>query len=190
MFFELTAFEQRLLSAENILNSLKNVHMKIFYEFLSYALPKFVHLNAFFQSDKVVILQIQQKIIDCFKDILMCYMNRSYVVRTEIKNIDPTLRKEMLPFNEIYLGVEVMESIKAVDNNLRNDIYSRCQSFFITSCMEILKRFDMENPFINNISIFCPTVIKKPSSIINIMREFEIFSNEKSTNELQTIDDE
>lgn len=81
LYFELTAFEQRLVSAEHILASLKNVHMKIFSQFLHFDLPKFVHLNQFFQSDKVVILQIQQKVIDCLKDILLCYMNRSYVLK-------------------------------------------------------------------------------------------------------------
>jgi len=53
--------EDRLLTTDIILQSLNDLLIQLFYEFLEWVLPEFVHLNKLFQSEKGVIVTLYSK---------------------------------------------------------------------------------------------------------------------------------
>lgn len=59
--FDCFSSEDRLLTTDIILQSLNDPLIQLFYEFLEWVLPKFVHLNKLFQSEKGVIVTLYSK---------------------------------------------------------------------------------------------------------------------------------
>lgn len=56
--------------------------------YLSWILPKFTNFNKLFQSEKVVITSLNEKVREKYKDILLCILDRDYVNQTELSTID------------------------------------------------------------------------------------------------------
>lgn len=50
-----------------------------FYLFLQWALPKFVKLNKYFQSERAIIAHIYDVVCDTYKEILLSYLQPSYI---------------------------------------------------------------------------------------------------------------
>jgi hypothetical protein len=75
----------------------------------NWVLPKFVDLNKYFQSEKVVILNLHKKMADTYKDLLLSYMQPNYVRQTDIENIDPANNSQFTPYENMYLGVGIMQ---------------------------------------------------------------------------------
>jgi hypothetical protein len=132
--------EHRLLASEEIYNALNNLEIKLFLIFLNWVLPKFVDLNKYFQSEKVVILNLHEKMADTYKDLLLSYMQPNYVRQTDI---DPANNSQFTPYENMYLGIGIMQNINSLtDPVAKQDLYERCRRFLITSCLEIKKRYN------------------------------------------------
>ncbi|XP_066589562.1 zinc finger BED domain-containing protein 5-like [Prorops nasuta] len=89
MYFTQWWEEQHLPAAEIIYSSITHPFMKCYYLFLEWVLPKFTKFNLLFQSEKVIIPLLYNQAAALFKDILICYMDNSYVFSTNVKDIDP-----------------------------------------------------------------------------------------------------
>ncbi|KAK5648347.1 hypothetical protein RI129_003239 [Pyrocoelia pectoralis] len=77
LFFTANYVEHRLLASEEIYQDLNDKSIKLFYIFLHWILPKFVDLNKFFQSDKVVITLLHDKgFVADIHDSAICKGNR------------------------------------------------------------------------------------------------------------------
>ncbi|XP_066585587.1 SCAN domain-containing protein 3-like [Prorops nasuta] len=63
-------------------------------------------------SEKVIIPLLYNQAAALFKDILICYMDNSYVLSTNVKDIDPDNELHFLPINEIYLGLKVYTELQ------------------------------------------------------------------------------
>lgn len=75
-----------------------------FFYILEWALPKFALLNKYFQTEKVVLDQLHEKMTQIYKDILLCFLKRDYVMRTPLAEIDPKDETKMLDAKNLYLG--------------------------------------------------------------------------------------
>jgi hypothetical protein len=105
----------------------------------------FVDLNKYFQSEKVVILNLHEKMADTYKDLLLSYMQPNYVRQTDIENIDPANNSQFTPYENMYLGVGIMQNINSLtDPVAKQDFYEKCRRFLITSCLEIKKRYNLD----------------------------------------------
>nr|CAH7750005.1 unnamed protein product [Callosobruchus chinensis] len=140
LFFTSTYIEHRVLSSEEIYNDLNNKATKLFYLFLEWILPKFVDMNKYFQSEKVVIIKLHTQMVNAYKDLLLAYMDPSYVRQTDIDKIDPANKVKFVPVNNMYLGIGVLRNINDLTNDIKEDFYERCRHFLITTCLEIKKR--------------------------------------------------
>jgi len=102
-FFVLAVVEDKLKSAEIILQQLNNDSIKAYLLFLKYVLNFLNHFNAFFQSREILIHKIfetsRQLIIDIGKNFLISQ------VLEDINNItvDSNNQKDV---NDIYVGPE------------------------------------------------------------------------------------
>lgn len=114
---------------------------------MDYILPKFTSLNSFFQSSNVVITQLYDKMVLTYKEILLLYMNPSYIKTTPINDINPEKSDKFLPKLQIYLGIKIMQEMQksSVFNNkaLVDEFYSRVQIFLKIACLQIKKNITL-----------------------------------------------
>lgn len=83
----------------------------------------------YFQTEQVVILELHDKIINLYKEILLCFLKRSYVLQTPLDNINPNNGEFQLIDSGLYLGVGVMDLVNdpkvLADNVRRKDFFKR-----------------------------------------------------------------
>ena len=87
LFFTDQWIDARLNAAENIYHALNDESLRLYYHFLEWALPKFTDLNQYFQSEGVVITSLRSKMCETYKDLLLTFMQRDYVLHTALSQI-------------------------------------------------------------------------------------------------------
>jgi hypothetical protein len=68
-----------LLAAEQIHQGLNDPFVKMYFLFLKWVLPKFNKMNVYFQSDKMVLTDMDEVIRGTYRDLLVCFLDRAYV---------------------------------------------------------------------------------------------------------------
>lgn len=71
-------------AVKNACESLHNVFIRLYYCFLDSVLSKFTQLNLLFQSERVVITDLNGQVCDLYKPILLMYLNCAYVLKTPL----------------------------------------------------------------------------------------------------------
>lgn len=162
LYFSEKWLSEKLLSAKAILNQLNDPFTKSYMYFLKWISPKFTVLNQYFQTDHIVLNTLHEKMEISFKDLLMIYMNREYVLRTPVPELDPTCMNQFLKHSDIYLGVKIMNHISLDIVKRRQDLvtnfYSHCVEFLKVSCVQIKKRYDFSDPLLPLLNILTPCV--------------------------------
>lgn len=92
---------EKFLSAEAIFNQLNDPFSKGYFYFLEWIFPKFTMLYQYFQTDKIVLNTLHEKMEISYKDLLMVYMNRNYVLQTQVSELDPTCKDQFLKHSDI-----------------------------------------------------------------------------------------
>lgn len=166
LFFTSSYLEHRLIASEEIYLALNKNEMKLFYIFLEWVLPKFVELNKYFQSEKVVISYLHNKMVICYKELWSAFIEANYINRTDIAKIDPNDKSYYLPIGNMYLGVGVFQNIDSLDQSTKLDFLERCRNFLITACLEIKKRYDFEDPILSKLSVLnVKNILKQNESV-------------------------
>ncbi|KAJ0172078.1 hypothetical protein K1T71_012051 [Dendrolimus kikuchii] len=98
-----------------ILEKLNNPFYKLYFCFLEWSLPLFNKFNKEFQSEKVVVHNLHGKIRELYQEILLRYLQREYVMRPNLSEIDPENKRHQLHDAALYLGVKVYELLKHPD---------------------------------------------------------------------------
>ncbi|XP_046975618.1 uncharacterized protein LOC124541725 [Vanessa cardui] len=158
--FTKTWLSEKLVATEIIFNSLNDPIVKLYFSFLSWILPKFTDFNNFFQSETVVITFLNDKIQSLFRDILLCFLNRDYVMRHDLQIIDFENKDFFLRNNQMYLGVRVLNDLKKIvtagNQSEINNFFTNCRNFLVTSAREIKKRYSMSDPVLSKLHILNP----------------------------------
>lgn len=158
MYFTDIWLSEKLVSAELIFNSLHNPFMKAYYLFLEWILPKFTTFNTYFQSDKPVITVLHEKVCTLYKEILFAFMERDYVVKSDLETVDPSREDKYLRVNEMYLGVGVLRQLDqiSVSKSELAEFYKCCRNFLVAACVGIKKRYDFKDTVISKLNCFTP----------------------------------
>lgn len=160
LFFTDMVISERLLSGQQVLDWLCDPFLKLYYLFLQWVLPKFTSLNSYFQSSKVVVTDLHNKIVDVYRDILLCFLERSYVMQTELGAIDPARHEKQLNNNQLYLGVGVATGINHPDimskPEKKKEFFQRCRKFLEVGAQEIKKRWNFSDPVMSTIHMLAP----------------------------------
>lgn len=161
LYFIERHMEERTLVAESIFMWLRDPFVKLFYHFLSWVLPKVVTMNAYFQSESVVITSLAEKMEYAFKELLTTYMTQKYVATTPLSKVNTENKTEFIPLENIYLGVQVLEELKKPEVSIRPDLIgdfrARCRNFLIKFCKGIQERFDFDDPLLNMLPLLYPS---------------------------------
>lgn len=141
LFFTQKWLEEKTAAADLVYHELHDDFIKLYLLYLQWILPKFVKLNEYFQSADSKLVELDEHIRVTYREILMCYMQRDYVLQNDISSIVPEDTRYFLP--QMYLGVKIMietqkPNISAKKEQLK-EFYSRCRDFLITGCKEIKK---------------------------------------------------
>ncbi|KAJ8359535.1 hypothetical protein SKAU_G00160600 [Synaphobranchus kaupii] len=88
-----------------------NVPLKNIVGFASDGCNTMMGLYEHFQREKVVITTLRNKMCETYKDLLLSFMDRDYVLHNNTARIDPTDTARTLPLNAMYLGVSVMQRL-------------------------------------------------------------------------------
>ncbi|KAI5633181.1 hypothetical protein NE865_14133 [Phthorimaea operculella] len=143
-----------------ILEKLSNPFYKLYYCFLEWSLPIFIKFNLEFQSEKVVVHNLHEKIRELYQEILLRYLRRDYVMRPNLSEVDPASQQHQLHDAALYFGVKVYELMKHQDVVRRpaeiTQFYSHCKNFCQTAATEIRKRYNMDDPVLSKLQVFGP----------------------------------
>lgn len=200
LYFSDIWLSEKVVSAELIFNSLHNPFIKVYYLFLEWVLPKFTKFNAFFQSDKVVITELHDKVCLLYKELLFSFMQREYVVKTDLERVNPSREDKYLKDTEMYLGLGVRSELDKIDskeNRLElSDFYKRCQDFLRVACMEIKKRYDFSDKIIPQLGCFIPENAMSNSyreaipSLYSLIAELPLIVSPDDKSLIQRLDDQ
>ncbi|KAJ2954866.1 hypothetical protein O0L34_g3184 [Tuta absoluta] len=143
-----------------ILEKLSNPFYKLYFGFLEWSLPIFIKFNLEFQSEKVVVHNLHEKIRELYQEILLRYLRRDYVMRPNLSEIDPASQQHQLHDAALYFGVKVYELMKHQDVVRRPaeiaQFYSHCKNFCQAAATEIRKRYNMDDPILSKLQVFGP----------------------------------
>ncbi|CAK1583027.1 unnamed protein product [Parnassius mnemosyne] len=160
LFFTNTWLSEKLVSTEIIFNNLNDPFIKLYFNFLAWILPKFTEFNKFFQSENVVITSLNDKIHEIYRDILLCFLKRDYVMKHELESINFVNEEMWLRNEQMYSGVRVMNDLKNLEISRSklelNKFFSVCRNFLVTSAKEIKKRYRMNDPLLSKLHILHP----------------------------------
>ncbi|XP_068990137.1 zinc finger protein 862-like [Neodiprion pinetum] len=97
LYFMERHMEERTLAAESVFMWLRDPFVKLYYHFLAWVLPKVVTMNAYFQSESVVITSLAEKMEFAFKELLTTYMAQKYVATTPLSKVNTENKDEFIP---------------------------------------------------------------------------------------------
>lgn len=153
---------EKLGVTESIVQQLNDPFTKAYYLFLEWILPKFANLNQYFQTSKVVLNVLHEKMVITYKELLCTFLKHNYVMQTPIHMIDPSDNSMILRNSELYLGVKVAtwisQKVIIQRPDLLNDFKKRCQEFIKESCLQIKKRYDFSDPILPLLNVLSPKV--------------------------------
>lgn len=178
---------------EQIHANLNNSIIKAYYYFLAYMLPKFTHLNTFFQSESAVIIELDEKITEFYQELLLILMPRKYVNSVPIATINPTDDTKYRNIEDMYLGLGVQKQLLLVENGEEILKFRRnCKKFIVKACVGIRKRYSINDKVLSAISKLSPQKCftdGREETLANLYQLLPRISPE-STEDQQTLDDE
>lgn len=152
-FIHLNATQDRVLAMEQILTSMNDPQSKLYYFFLDWVLPKFVNLNELFQSERSLVTVLHQKITLVYMELLCVYVERHYVMQTNLDKINPDPSENsalpLVPLQNMYLGIKVMQEMSrpeiASRKDLLKEVRTRCRDFIVEGCKQLRQRYDFSS---------------------------------------------
>lgn len=137
-----------------ILEKLSNPFYKLYFCFLEWSLPLFNKFNLEFHHN------LHEKIRTLYQEILLRYLQREYVMRTNLGEINPESQRHQLHDAALYLGVKVYELLKHPDVVRKpadiTQFFSCCKHFYKVAATEIKKRYNMEDPILSKLQVSEP----------------------------------
>lgn len=148
--------------AESIFKQLHDPFTKAYFLFLDFILPKFTYLNQYFQTEKVILPSLHEKMEFTYKEILMYYMSRNYVLHTPLGILNPEDKNNILPGNKVYLGTKLSAFLLSSNISDRPDLLlelqNRCTDLYTVSCVEIKKWYNFSDPIMTMIRMLSLSV--------------------------------
>eukprot|EP00102_Acyrthosiphon_pisum_P015002 XP_008185353.1 PREDICTED: uncharacterized protein LOC103310057 [Acyrthosiphon pisum] len=114
-YFRIALFEDKLKSAQTILDELLNPYTECYFLFLKYALNYLNTFNALFQSREIMIHKIFDQSLNLMKIICQNFVKPSLLDNISCLNIGDI--SNLLPVEEVFVGAEYPEI--ALDANNR-----------------------------------------------------------------------
>lgn len=151
-YFQLAVVEDKLLSADNILNQLNNLCNKAYLYFLKYSLNIFNSFNALFQSRSPQIHVLYDKSHMLMRQLCQNFIKMEIVMDQNLGTLNVKNPHNYIDIDKIYLGNECEQLLKKLPLDAVHDIRLKCLNFYITSAIEIQKRLPLNNELFQHFS--------------------------------------
>ncbi|XP_055923771.1 general transcription factor II-I repeat domain-containing protein 2B-like [Eupeodes corollae] len=175
-YFNDVTKSDNLLSSKTILNMLNDPVHYMYLCFLSFVLPFFTKLNKCMQSEKPKIQDMYKEVTTALKSLLSCFIKKSYIDTTNIKNIDYINPRNQLSYGDMYYGVKVALFLEkfSIDKQIVQGFQCRCLSFLVEGTKQIYSRFNFKNSvFVDMESLSITNVVNKNvQSIFPLIKHF------------------
>lgn len=155
-FFILAVNEDKLRSAEIILEQLNNNSIKAYLLFLKYVLNFLNNFNALFQSRKILIHKLCENSQHIIRQIA-----QNFVISEALKNIDTldvTNEHVIQHLNDIYVGPECENFLATQSLEFSKEIKLKCLEFYKTAVREMMKRLPYNNSFFKQLVFLDPKI--------------------------------
>lgn len=141
-FFLVAVHEDKLKSAQSILNYLNNTIIKCYFFFLKFVLNYFNSFNALFQSRTISIHTLHGHSMRLLKDICQNFVKPN-LINENVHLILFSNKDNLLPIDEIFIGSECQQEFKLMspkDLNLISEFKKNCCQFYCKAAEEIVTR--------------------------------------------------
>jgi hypothetical protein len=153
-YFKNTVEKHRVVSLTQIYGALKNPIIKLYFQFLSFVLPKFTNLNKLFQSQTPNVHFLITYLASTYKAFLSCYLSPTYIRSVSLDHLDPASPSNFLPLTSISMGDDVSKFIIQPNiSHLKDEIkgfLENVQSFYIEASLQIKKRFPINDEILKS----------------------------------------
>ncbi|RXG59361.1 hypothetical protein Avbf_12032 [Armadillidium vulgare] len=197
LFFTDMCSGERTHAAEQIYQTLSDPFMKLYYEFLEWILPKVTIMNELFQSSRVIVTSLHEKMEESYREILNAYMSPEYVAKTKIEDIQPKFEEKYLPLANVYLGVKVNIGLRNSDVIAKPDLIHcfklRCRDYLIHLCIGISDRFPFGDKLLVSLQVLHPKKalsLKERENTPSLLVLSDLCPRATTLCKLQDIDDE
>lgn len=95
-----------------------------------------------------------------FRDLLLSFMDRTYVMKTDLNAVNIERTDRHLSDNQMYLGVKVMQGLSnpavLTKRAELHEFLQRCRNFLVVACIEIKKRYNFNDNILSKLSCLSP----------------------------------
>lgn len=144
------------------------------------------------QSEHPQIHKLHETVCRTYHTILDCYMDNSFLSRTELKNVNYENPRNFKPIEDIYLGTKVamklLSNSELTDDNIKT-FKLKCLDFYIEAARQIKMRYDFGNDIQKDLEILNPEVVasRRFESIMHLALQFPNLVQQEN---MQTLDTE
>jgi hypothetical protein len=178
LFFQNEVLNEKVLSAQEILNNFNNKITKCYMLFLKYILDIVNKLNLEFQSETPKVTLLLERVTNLYKIILRSFIKKTvldkYKNNVELINVnDPSI---FLELNVMYFGahLELFLSDNQINSSELQSFKRRSLDFYVELCKQIRSRFDFKNETLQFASLFEPSAVVS-RNVISIAQAANIF---------------
>ena len=155
-YFIFAVVEDKLKSAETILELLNDKSVKAYLLFLKYALNYFNKFNALFQSRKILIHKLYENSQRLIYEIAQNFIKPEFL--EAIYNINFDIEEIRQPLENVYVGLDCESFLKTEPLELRKEIKIKCLDFYLTAIREMCKRLPYNNNIIKELIFLQPEI--------------------------------
>lgn len=159
LYFTNAIFEEdKLHTADAILNNLNNPVFKIYLLFLSYILDIINKMNLIFQGEGTQIHILHTQFITLYKNVLRNFIQKTIIDKIDLSKINLTNPDNYLKLEDIYMGANVQLFLNnhLISPEELNKIRINILNFYIELCEQIRKRFDFNDKILIFLTNFHP----------------------------------
>lgn len=155
-YFTLAVVEDKLKSAEIILESLNNNSIKAYLLFLKYSLNFLNNFNALFQSRNILIHKLYETSKQLVFQFAQNFVNLDVLNDIFILNLND--QKNIKHIDNVYVGSECESFLETLSLECAQQIKFKCLDFYIIAVQEMLKRLPCNDLFFQQLTFLDPKI--------------------------------
>ncbi|EFA12406.1 hypothetical protein TcasGA2_TC016408 [Tribolium castaneum] len=154
-YFEIAFFEDKLNSANHILQKLKDPKIKTHFEFMKYALNYLNSFNALFQSKTTLIHSLQKESKRLLLQLCQNFIKPN-VLKENNLNLSLIQPSNYLEIEHVYVGTDCLNILNTMNAYDQKEIRLNILKFYICAAQEMIKRLPINNNLFSELEFLLP----------------------------------
>lgn len=167
-YFRVAVIEDKLKSAQTIMDNLLNPFNKCYFLFLNYALNYLNSFNALFQSRQIMIHKMFDLSLSLMKTLCQNFIKPA-LLNNNISNLNFKDTNNLLTICELFVGAECQELLNSQSEENVKKFKEKCQNFYITTDEEIIQRLPVNDNFFKEMKFLDPEIAPNSTNRTDLM---------------------